>query len=152
MNLRSIIAAVAILLACIVGVVVVRYQLRLRAAIESTPAPIPHETAWDAMTAAMREAGQIPGGFHSLTSGTPSMEPTIVGQVYAVVRPIAFAELRDGQIAVVELPDGRSVLHRAMRVHGQWLAVGDGISRVDTVTPENLRGVVVNLHRWRKQQ
>src|SRR5665213_1787327 len=72
------------------------------------------------------------GGALTVTSGTPSMEPLIHGQTYAVVQKRAYASIEKRDLLVymgrpnASKPDRLKMLHRAVMHdrHG-WLMSGD---------------------------
>jgi hypothetical protein len=98
------------------------------------------------------------GGTFQMTSGTPSMEPLIHGQTFAVVQKRDFQSITKRDILVymgrpdASKPDRRKMLHRAVMHdrHG-WIMSGDNnrwSESWDRVTPQTYVGTVVALFEY----
>ena len=87
-------------------------------------------------------------GWHSTVVMTGSMEPRLAVGDVAIARPVAPADLRIGQILLVDDPDhpGRLRLHRLVDVQdGRLVLKGDANPTADSglVDPASVRGVGV---------
>jgi hypothetical protein len=122
-------------------------------AVKVNPLKIICRSRAEALALASTYLQQFPDSGLYVTSGTPSMEPFIIGRVYVVVQYRPYDSIERGEVLVyMGRPDanktGRScMLHRAvLRDHGGWLMCGDNnhwSESWDRVTPVNYLGTAV---------
>jgi hypothetical protein len=96
-----------------------------------------------------------PGVSMMLTSGTPSMEPVIRGQVYVLVQYLQYDTIAPGDLLVYQgrpnasKSDRSCMLHRAVKLdRGGWLMCGDNnrwSESWDRVTPVTYLGTVTTI-------
>lgn len=119
------------------------------------PVVVTHATEAEARDAAMASAKQSGGGFYR-TSGTGSMEPLMVGQVFIVNTKKPYDKLMEGDIANYRpafKADGTMFLHRLVQKDRDgWIASGDNNKRSESwarVKPDNYVDVVTAIHTWK---
>jgi hypothetical protein len=121
---------------------------------DRNPIVVVHDSEMEALAAAIAESKAI-GGQHYKTSGTPSMEPLISGQVYIVSAPKPYDQLQEGEIANYgpKWANGGLVLHRLVSKDKEgWIASGDNNRNSESwekVKPDNYRDCVVKIHTYK---
>lgn len=120
---------------------------------DRNPAIVVHETEKDAAMAAYEEAKKLNGRYYK-TSGTPSMEPLVMGRVYAVGVPKKYEEIQAGDICNYKAKWANGIVfHRMVQKDKEgWIASGDNNSRSESyekVKPDNYMDCVVKIHTYK---
>lgn len=121
---------------------------------DRNPVVVVHGTEREAEAAARAEAASLKGQSYR-TSGTPSMEPLILGKVFTVCVPKPYDQLRQGEIANyrAKFASGGLVLHRLVQKDKDgWIGSGDNnrwSESNERIRPDNYVDAIVKIHTYK---
>jgi len=119
---------------------------------DRNPVVVMHGTEREAEAAARADAAKLNGRAYR-ASGTPSMEPLVVGQVYIVGAPKKYEEIQAGDICNYNARWAQGIVcHRMVQKDREgWIPSGDNNSRsepFEKVKPDNYLDCVVKIHTY----